>query len=225
MIPLRDDNPTATVPFVTVTIILLNFLVFGFQLSLLWRPEIQLETFVRTWGFTPARMIENPSLDSAATLFSAMFLHGSILHLLSNMLFLWVFGDNIEDELGHLNYLLFYLVAGLAGSFSQFLVHPTSTVPMIGASGAISGVIAAYLLLYPTARVLTAIILIIFVHLVYLPAWVLLGFWIFIQFVEATGSLAMPQAATNVAWFAHIGGFVTGGLVSFLLLMKQTYRQ
>lgn len=225
MIPLRDDNPTETFPVITILLVGLNCLVFGFQLSLYFEPNTNLGTFIETWGFTPSRLMNHPTIQSVSTLISAMFLHGSLLHLVSNMLFLWVFGDNIEDELGHMNFLVFYLLAGLAGSFSQFVVNPESTVPMIGASGAISGIIAAYLLLYPTARVLTAIILIIFIHFVYLPAWVLLGFWILIQLVEATGSVGMAQAGAQVAWFAHIGGFVAGGFLSFVLLAKQAFRR
>ncbi|MFB6344164.1 MAG: rhomboid family intramembrane serine protease [bacterium] len=185
------------------------------------RPDANLQEFVRTWGFIPARIFNNPSPGNLPTIFTSMFLHGSLLHLISNMLFLWVFGDNIEDELGHVNFLLFYCTAGAVGSLSQLAINPASSIPMIGASGAISGVLAAYLLLFPQARVLTAVILIFFIRLVYLPAWILLGFWVFIQLIEAFASLGMPHEAVNVAWFAHIGGFVSGLVLSVLILTKK----
>lgn len=216
MIPLRDENPTDSTPVVTVLLILLNSLIFGYEISLTMESAETFERFVGEWGFVPAHFdLLDPG--SYGTLFSSMFLHGGYLHLGGNMLFLWVFGDNVEDELGSFNYLLFYLACGLAGAFGQYLVAPRSTIPLIGASGAIAGVLGSYMLLYPTARVLTAVIIVFFVRLIYLPAWILLGFWILLQLLQGTASLGAAGAGGGVAWFAHVGGFLAGGLMVFLL--------
>lgn len=221
MIPLRDENPTSRIPFVTILLILVNVTIFGYELSL---PEGEIDRFIRTWGFVPGKLLEPAGLVHLRTLFTSMFLHGGLLHLGGNMLYLWVFGDNVEEELGHVSFLVFYLLAGVLGSTAQFLVHPASEIPMVGASGAIAGVLGAYLLLYPNARVLTAVIIIIFVRLMYLPAWLLLGFWIFLQFFNGTASLGLPSGG-GVAWFAHIGGFLAGGVVIFLLKFSRLSRR
>lgn len=221
MIPLRDENPTGGVPFVTILLILVNVTVFGYELAL---PAGEIESFIKTWGFVPAQLLEPAGTFHLRTLFTSMFLHGGLLHLAGNMLYLWVFGDNVEDELGHASFLVFYLLAGVLGSMTQFVTHPTSEIPMVGASGAIAGVLGAYLLLYPNARVLTAVIIIIFVRLMYLPAWLLLGFWFFLQFFNGTASLGLP-AGGGVAWFAHIGGFLAGGLLIFLVRFSRLSRR
>lgn len=206
MIPLRDDNPTSVVPYVTVLIIALNLIVFGYELSL---PSEEIEGFFLTWGFVPALLYEGEVITGLITIVTSMFLHGGFVHLGGNMLYLWVFGDNIEAELGHGRFLLFYLGTGAAGALSQYMMAPGSRVPLVGASGAIAGVMGAYMLLYPTARVLTLLILVIVVRFVYLPAAVLLGFWILIQFLQ--GGVSAGAAGSGVAWFAHIGGFLAGG--------------
>ena len=216
MIPLRDENPTDSTPVVTVLLILLNCLVFGYEISLTTESAQIFERFVKRWGFIPLRF---NAFDPGTyeTLFTSMFLHGGYLHLGGNMLFLWVFGDNVEDELGSFNYMMFYLVCGLAGAFGQYLVAPNSEIPLIGASGAIAGVLGSYMLLYPTARVLTAVIIVFFIRLIYLPAWILLGVWMLLQLLQGTASLGVPGTGGGVAWFAHIGGFLAGGVMVFFL--------
>lgn len=206
MIPLRDDNPTSVVPYVTLLIIALNLIVFGYELSL---AAGEIERFFMTWGFVPALLSRGEVAAGVLTMVTSMFLHGGLVHLGGNMLYLWVFGDNIEAELGHGRFLLFYVGTGAAGSLSQYMMAPGSGVPMVGASGAIAGVLGAYMLLYPTARVLTLLFLFIVVRFVYLPAGVLLGFWILLQFLQ--GGLSVGAAGGGVAWFAHIGGFLAGG--------------
>lgn len=221
MIPLRDENPTQNLPVVTVLLILMNCLLFGYEMSLMFNSTVELNQFIQQWGFVPESLSLGES-SAYISVFSSMFLHGGYLHLGSNMLFLWVFGDNIEDEMGSARFLVFYLISGLAGTLGQYVVAPDSTVPLIGASGAIAGVLGAYLLLYPTARVLTAVIFIIFIRLIYLPAWILLGFWIVLQLLQGTASLGMSDPIGNVAWFAHLGGFLAG--VVMVLFMRKSRR-
>jgi membrane associated rhomboid family serine protease len=144
------------------------------------------------------------------TAFTSMFMHGGILHILFNMLFLWIFGNNIEDAMGRARFLLFYLLAGLVAVYSQALLDPGSTVPTIGASGAVAGVLGAYLVLLPRARILTLIFLLFFVTLVEIPAWVMLGIWFVLQFLPAVGQVASPEFGGGVAYFAHVGGFLFG---------------
>ncbi len=206
MIPLRDDQTTDNLPFFTILIIAINFFVYGYQFSL---PAQEMRSFIETWGFIPARVWEAPLQLTLLTLFTSIFLHGGALHIGGNMLYLWIFGDNVEDELGSFKFILFYILAGLCGTVFQFVLYPSAQLPVVGASGAIAGVLGAYLLLFPRAKILTALIIVIFVRLVYLPAWILLGFWILIQFMH--GLLMIGAAGVGgVAWFAHIGGFITG---------------
>lgn len=151
-----------------------------------------------------------------------MFLHGGLVHVAGNMLYLWVFGDNIEDQLGPAQFILFYLLTGLAGALLQFITNPMSPMPQVGASAAIAGVMGAYILLYPRARILTVLFLFIFIRILYLPAWLLIGFWIFIQMFHGAFNLGL-QTGGGVAWFAHIGGFVAGaGLSKFWTLTSDT---
>lgn len=206
MIPLRDDNPTPVVPYVTYLMIGINLIAFGYEFSL---SAGAIERLFRTWGFVPARLLHGDVPGGLITIVTSMFLHGGLVHLGGNMLYLWVFGDNVEAELGPVSFLFFYLGTGAVGSLSQFAMAPGSTVPMVGASGAIAGVLGAYMLLYPTARVLTLLFLVFIVRFVYLPAGVLLGFWILLQFLQ--GGLGAGAAGGGVAWFAHIGGFLAGG--------------
>ncbi len=214
MIPLRDENPTTLTPVVTVTLIVLNCLVFLYQVSL---GEAQ-ENFILSYAAVPAELFHKgavigaPQVPAALTVFTSMFLHGGILHLGGNMLYLWIFGNNIEDVMGHGRFVVFYLLAGAAAVFAHAVTAPESMVPMVGASGAISGVLGAYLLLFPTARVLVLIPLGLFTRLVTIPAVVVLGFWIVVQILNGAFSLAGPGG--GVAWFAHVGGFIAGfGLV------------
>jgi len=216
MIPLKDLNPRRTTPFVTLMIILANVLVFLYQVSL--GPQAG-KAFFYAFGMIPARvglLVSGHTVVTAgqafAPLLTSMFLHGSWLHLIGNMWFLWIFGDNIEDYLGHLNYLVFYLVCGIAAGLTHTLANLTSTVPAVGASGAISGVLGAYIVLYPTSRVVTLVPLLIIFFTVRLPAVVILGYWFLIQFLSGLSTLALPTEG-GTAWWAHIGGFVLGAVL------------
>ena len=207
-IPLKDDNPTLTFPIVTVGLILANGWVFYHQITL---DVVESQRFVFQWGAIPYQIITGEALYGLSgvsvylTPVTSMFLHGGFLHLFGNMLYLWIFGNNIEDTLGHFRFLIFYLVCGLAAALAQVISSPSSTVPMIGASGAVAGILGAYLLLFPGARVLTLLFIIIFIKFVRLPALIVLGFWFFLQLMGVRGG-----AISNVAFFAHIGGFVVG---------------
>ncbi len=209
MIPLKDDNPTRIVPFVTVALIVTNAAVFLYELLL---PPEAYKAFVEAMGVVPIDLtqaaLHDPTglLHGGLTLLTAMFVHGGILHVAMNMLYLWIFGNNIEEAMGHGRYLIFYLVCGLIASFCQVAAAPLSKVPMIGASGAISGVLGAYLIMFPAARVQTLIFIVFFARVVPIPAVIVLGFWFLLQLLNA------GQAPTGggVAVFAHIGGFVAG---------------
>jgi membrane associated rhomboid family serine protease len=212
LLPLKDDNPTSSFPFVTIAIILANGLIFSHQIRLDFAES---QRFIFQWGAIPYQITHGevlhvaPGIPLPLTLFSSMFLHGGFLHLFGNMLYLWIFGNNIEDTLGHFRFFLFYLVCGLFAAAVQIFSAPDLTVPMIGASGAIAGILGAYLLLFPGARVLTLIFIIIFIKLIRIPAIIILGFWFFIQL------LGVGTATSNIAFFAHIGGFLAG-----LILVK-----
>jgi len=220
-IPLKDDNPTRSFPLVTLGIIFLNGLIFFHQLNL---DPLETTNFIYQWGAIPYQITHQeivqvpPQVPIPLTLFSSMFLHGGFLHILGNMLYLWIFGNNLEDTLGRLRFIFFYLLSGLAAALAQVFADPQSTVPMIGASGAIAGVLGGYLLLFPTARILTLFFIIIFVKLIYLPAIIVLGFWFFMQLLNVGG-----KQGGDVAWFAHIGGFVTG-LIFVKIFQKQPVR-
>lgn len=207
-LPLKDDNPTSTFPIITLGLILANGLVFYHQMSL---DTVESQNFIFKWGAIPYQihhgevLREFPEIPLPLTIFSSMFLHGGFLHLFGNMLYLWIFGNNIEDTLGHLRFLLFYLVCGLVAGLAQIFSNLESTVPMIGASGAVAGVLGAYLLLFPGARILTLFFIFIFIKFVRLPALVVLGFWFFIQLLGVWGG-----SISNVAFFAHVGGFIAG---------------
>jgi membrane associated rhomboid family serine protease len=215
MIPLHDDNPTQIWPLVTVSIIVTATLVFFYEISL--GPKTG-QLFVYQYGAIPAALFGYESLPREAvaipasfTLITSMFLHGGFMHLIGNMLYLWIFGNNIEDAMGHGRFIAFYLVCGVAAAMTHALMDPSSVVPMIGASGAISGVLGAYLLLYPRAHVLVLIPLGLFTRLVYIPAGFVLGFWFVLQLISGTASIG--GGGGGVAWFAHIGGFVAGMLL------------
>src|SRR5438874_3089154 len=215
MIPLRDVIPSRTVPFLTVTIIILNTLAWLYELGL---PREDLPVFLQQFGVVPAYF-------SLPTLISSMFLHGSWSHVLGNMWYLWIFGDNVEDRLGHGRFLIFYLLCGMVAAFGQILIDPASTLPTIGASGAIAGVMGAYFVLYPQSRVLTLIPLIIFWEIVELPAVFLLGFWFLMQLFSA-GAIAVTSSSHGgggVAFAAHVAGFVTGLLGIFLFRKREPH--
>jgi membrane associated rhomboid family serine protease len=211
MLPLRDVNPTRTFPLVTIAIIAVNVLVFIYELIL----GPQLEGFVQSWAIIPYEITHGVDLPPASiqpiylTLITAMFLHGGIVHIAGNMLFLWIFGNNIEDAMGSLRFIVFYLLCGLVAAFAQIAVGPNSDIPNIGASGAIAGVLGAYLLLFPRAEVQTLVFLGFFVRLVRLPALLFLGLWFVLQLFSGVAGLGM-EATGGVAWFAHIGGFIAG---------------
>ncbi len=221
MIPLKDDNPTTITPAVTVGLIVVNVLVFAYQASLGRAGE----AFVYTFGAVPAALFggESPSaLPPTVTLFTAMFVHGGFMHVGGNMLYLWIFGNNVEDAMGHGRFIVFYALCGVAAAYAHALTAPTSGVPMIGASGAISGVLGAYLLLFPHARVLTLIPLGFFTRLVYVPAGFVLGFWIVIQLLS--GSLSLGRGGGGVAWFAHVGGFLAGMALVHVFVRRKPSR-
>ena len=218
MIPLRDDNPIRSRPVVTVALIALCTLVFLWQLSLSANGQQQA---AYVFGLIPAVLFGNARLEggwlpAGATILTSMFLHGGWLHLIGNMLYLWIFGDNIEDRLGRGRFVVFYLVCGAVAALGQGVADPRSEVPMIGASGAISGVLGAYLVLYPRAKVLVLLPLLFFVTAVRVPALVVLGIWFAAQLLSSLA--AAPGAGGGVAFAAHVGGFVAGVVLIRLFL-------
>ena len=220
MIPLRDINPTRRVPIATGVLIAINVLVFLYQQSL---PERGLEAFVFRFGLMPAAVTGDFN-RFAYTVVTSMFLHGDWLHIGSNLLYLWIFGNNIEDRLGIIRYVLFYFLAGFAAAGTQIAVAPRSEIPMIGASGAIAGVLGAYIVLFPSARVQTLVFFFYFIRIIEVSALWLLGWWFLIQVLNGFGSLAV-QGMGGVAFFAHIGGFVAGFvLIRFLVLGRPDQR-
>jgi membrane associated rhomboid family serine protease len=207
MIPLRDANPSRRTPVVTIILIGLNVLIYLYQVTL--GESEQLFRFFDTWAIIPFQLTTNFASESI-TLISAMFLHGSWIHLGGNMLYLWIFGDNIEDRLGPVRFIIFYVIGGLTATAAQVLIDPESPVPNVGASGAIAAVLGGYLLLYPRARVTT----LVFRYITQVPAFIVLGFWFVIQLFQGVGSLAtMSSQSGGVAFFAHVGGFVAGMLL------------
>jgi len=206
MFPIGDDNSARrSVPYVTYALVAINVVVFFLELN-------NGDTFIQEWAFIPARFSADPTAN-LPTVFSAMFMHGGWLHLGGNMLYLWIFGDNVEDRFGHVKYLLLYLLAGIAATFAQYFVLPESNVPNVGASGAIAGVLGAYILMFPRAR----INVLLGRSVVAMPALVVLGFWIVLQLVSGVGSIARTDADVGgVAYMAHVGGFVAGFLMAFL---------
>ena len=225
MIPLRDANPTRRTPLVTLSLVIACFVAFAWELGVLASGgSTALDAFITRWGVVPADLTAAWARGDyvsreTATLVTSQFLHGSWLHLLGNMLYLWIFGNNVEDRFGRLRFLAFYLVGGIVAALTQVVVDPTSPVPTIGASGAIAAVLGAYLILYPQARVTTAIFLVFFYQLINVPAVVVLVFWFLIQLFNGVGSLGadMTTAAGGVATFAHIGGFVFGAIVGLIV--------
>ena len=209
--PYKDDNPTVRPPVVTIALIAVNVLVyifFAFQGPMVYREAIL------NLGIIPAELMHmqnliiSPTLPPVANLLTSMFTHADLIHLAGNMWFLWLFGDNVEDRLGHAPYLLFYLLSGLVATFFHVLFNFTSLVPVVGASGAISGILGAYAVLFPHARVRTFVFIFIFIDIIMIPAVFFIGFWILFQVIN--GLLSLGATGGGVAWFAHIGGFVFG---------------
>ena len=225
MIPLRDANPTRRRPVVTIGLIAVCIAAFLVELAVLsGEGDRGLARLFREYGLVPAFLTDQLGGDQAdqlyralSTLVTSMFLHGDILHIAFNLLFLWIFGNNIEDRLGHLPFLAFYLAGGLVAAAAQVVVDPTSTTPVIGASGAIAAVLGAYLVLYPGARVLSLVYFGLFFQLIQIPAVILLGIWFVIQIAGAAMASGASASAGGVALFAHIGGFVAGVLVGLLV--------
>ncbi|WP_149588086.1 rhomboid family intramembrane serine protease [Tabrizicola flagellatus] len=201
MFPIRDHNPSGKTPYVTFALIVINVLVFLGYVSM---DDWDLQRFFMTWGLVPARFTSGAGLE---TLFTSMFLHGGFLHLGGNMLFLWIYGDNLEEEMGHTGFLVFYLACGAAAGLAQALPDPASPIPMVGASGAIAGVMGGYLLMFPRAKVDVLFIFIIFFRIFAIPAWVVLGLWLAIQIFSGVST---PSDVGGVAYWAHVGGFVAG---------------
>ncbi|MEO0102839.1 MAG: rhomboid family intramembrane serine protease [candidate division WOR-3 bacterium] len=215
MIPLKDDVPKVRVRFPIFMLLLLisNIIVFIYEMSL---SQSGLNRLISNYGAIPLFITRGENLY---TLFSAMFLHGGFDHIIGNMLYLWIFADNVEDALGHFWFIIMYFLAGLAGSFLHILMARDSAVPMIGASGAISGVLGSYLIFFPTARILALVPFGFFLRIVYLPAYLFLGFWILLQFIYGFASLPGVKGG-GIAFFAHIGGFLIGVLWGLLFRQR-----
>ena len=211
MIPFKDDNPTTIFPVMTIGLIVVNTIIFILQAFYPSDPR----QVVFSYGAIPNYLLTFKTVQPihpALTVFTSMFMHGGLFHLAGNMLYLWIFGNNIEDRLGHMRFIIFYLLSGIVAAYSHAITSPASVIPMIGASGAVSGVLGAYMLLFPHARISTLIFFGFFVRVIQLPAIFVIGFWIVIQFINGILSKGIPGQG-GVAWFAHIGGFVFGLLM------------
>jgi membrane associated rhomboid family serine protease len=209
VIPIGDFNPRRFLPIATIGIVLVNALAFLYQLAL---PERALDALVMTAGMVPARVTRSFDLGAVTSLVTSMFLHGGWMHIIGNMLYLWIFGDNVEGHLGSLGYLVFYVFAGVVAALAQIVANPASQVPTIGASGAVAGVLGAYAVLYPRNRVRVLLTLLYFVRVVQMPAIVVLGFWFVLQVFSSLAAITTASSG-GVAWFAHLGGFAVGALV------------
>jgi len=234
MFPIRDDQPTFSTAYVNYFIIALNVLVFlFFELPAQAQSTRAMSELIAQFGLVPGHFTDalvgygRYSIPGTfLTIFTSMFMHGGWLHILGNLWFLWIFGDNVEDYMGHFPYLIFYLICGVAAALTDIAIDPHSTIPTIGASGAIAGIMGAYILLYPKARVQTLVVLIVFITFWWLPAWVFLGYWFLIQFIltSVTATAARHQTG-GVAFAAHVGGFVAGlALVKIFPRRTRNYR-
>jgi membrane associated rhomboid family serine protease len=215
MIPLRDVIPSRTTPYTTITLIVLNAVVFLYQLTL----GEQVNDFILYFGLLPAAF-------SWVAVFTSMFVHGGFLHVGGNMLYLWIFGDNVEDRMGHGRFLVFYLLCGIAAALAQTIINPDSVVPMVGASGAIAGVMGAYFVLYPHSRIVTLIPLFVYFHVMEVPAIFFLGIWFLMQFLSGVGSIATAvpgQPGGGIAFWAHVAGFLAG--MSGVIVFRRPERQ
>jgi membrane associated rhomboid family serine protease len=220
VIPLRDANPTRRTPLVTLSIVIACFVMYAWELGLMASGgEAALDAFITRWGVVPADLVAawaqgNYLSLATLTLLTSLFLHGSWLHLLGNMLYLWIFGNNVEDRFGRTGFLLFYLLGGALAGLSQVAIDQTSTIPTIGASGAIAATLGAYFVLFPRARVTSLVFLGFFYQLIDVPAILVLGFWFVLQLIDGLTELGVAQGSGGVAFFAHIGGFVVGALIA-----------
>lgn len=226
MIPLQDLNPRRKPPLITWILIVINVLVFFYLLSL---PQESRQSFFFNWGFTPALFFDNyvavltghSPWQIYLTLVTHLFIHGGWLHLIGNMWTLWIFGDNVEDRLGPVRFLLFYFTMGILASLTHAIIYSDSSIPLVGASGAISAVLGAYFMMYPFARILV-LVPIFFIPLFFeIPAFLYLGLWFLLQFYSGLFSIVLPGAAGGVAWFAHLGGFIAGAIFYRLFCKKQ----
>lgn len=215
MIPLKDEMRSATRPIVNYCLVVANVIVYLYELSL----GRGLDTFIAAFGAVPNDMFHSGSPVPLLKVFSSMFIHANFVHILGNMLFLWVFGDNIEDRIGHVKFFFFYLIAGMAGALLHGVSATRSEVPMIGASGAISGVLGAYILLYPRARVLALVPVGFFMRVGYFPSYFFIGLWFLLQFLS--GMVSLGASGGGVAYLAHIGGFVVGALLALPFMRRR----
>jgi membrane associated rhomboid family serine protease len=214
MFPIRDSQPSYSKPVVTIVIIVVNILVFLFEWSL---DDYSRNTFIELYGLVPDHF-------QWTNIFTSMFLHGGWLHVLGNMWFLWIFGDNIEDILGHGKYLIFYLLCGVVAALTQVAMSPGSRVPMVGASGAIAGVMGAYVVKFPRARIETLVFIVIFITRFDVPAWFMLIYWFVTQVFSGVGSIGVTQASQGgTAYLAHVGGFIAGIVLIKTLGTKERY--
>jgi hypothetical protein len=227
MIPLKDNIPSSTFPFVNISLIFINIAVFFYEVSL----GPYLERLIFHFGVIPSKflfLLSSQTFNPLATflpLFTSLFLHGGWLHVIGNMLYLWIFGDNVEDRLGHFRYLFFYLLCGIGAGMSHIITQASSHIPTIGASGAIAGVMGAYFVLFPKARVITLVPIFFFIQLIEIPAFFFLVFWFFIQLFSGTFSLGSSELVTGgIAFWAHIGGFICGIILLFFLKKRRRVR-
>ncbi|MGC9362963.1 MAG: rhomboid family intramembrane serine protease [Fidelibacterota bacterium] len=218
-IPLKDSTFRLSPPIVTILIIIINIGVFIYQASL---SQEALQAWVYSTGIIANRLFDHGVIGAVTPFFSSLFVHSGFLHLAGNMLYLWIFGDNIEGTLGHFKFILFYFCAGIIAALVQILIYPQADIPIIGASGAISGILGAYLIRYPHARIQVFIWFFIFIRRVWIPALYVLGFWFLLQISNGLGALTFQQQG-GVAWFAHIGGFLAG--IALLLWLEPYERK
>jgi len=226
MIPLRDNNPRHSFPWITVALIVVNTAIFFYEA---FASEVQREALFASYALIPVRTTAFfsgqpvPASEALFPFFTSMFLHGGWMHLIGNMWFLWIFGDNVEDRTGRLGYVLLYLASGLAGSVGHVLFSANSALPTVGASGAISGVMGAYLITFPRARILTLVPIVIFLTTIEIPAFIILLYWLLLQFLSGAASLGADAGQGGVAWFAHVGGFAAG--IPLMLVLRRPRRK
>ena len=219
MIPIRDENPTHSVPIITYALIAINIIVFIFQIML---GSYQ-EQFIYQFALIPSEITSSLSFDNVTDVFTSMFMHAGLAHIGGNMLYLWIFGDNVEDRLGSVKYLFFYIIGGVVASIAHIFTNPASSIPTVGASGAIAAVLGAYLVLYPRQKVLTLIPLGFWMRMTMVPAFLVLGLWFVLQLFSGVMSLGGPDVG-GVAFWAHIGGFVSGVILGWILKKpEETY--
>jgi membrane associated rhomboid family serine protease len=216
MIPIRDEIKTRRTPIITYLLIALNIFVFILQ----WSAGSNQEAFIYEYALIPANLTTSVNLDNVTDIFSSMFMHAGLVHLAGNMLYLWIFGDNVEDAMGRVKYLIFYLIGGIAAALAHTFINPNSQIPTVGASGAIAAVLGAYLVLYPRSRVLTFIPIGFFMTLRLVPAAIVLGLWFVLQLFSGVASIGMPDISGTAFW-AHIGGFAAGLLLAKLFSSRK----